>query len=142
MKRSKNYMITAAGIFIGILGLYLVKTAEYPQGFMMALPYVCIGVGCGIFGHGMGNIITVKAMQKNPDVQRQMEIDKNDERNITIANSAKAKAYNLMTYVFGALMLSFVLMGVDVIPVLLLVFAYLFVQGYAVYYRFRYDKKM
>ena len=40
-----------------------------------------------------------------------------------------------MTFVFGALMIAFALMGVDMIAVLLLVFAYLFVQGYAIYYR-------
>ena len=55
---------------------------------------------------------------------------------------AKAKAYDMMTFVLGALMLSFALMGVELTAVLLLVFAYLFVHSYAVYYRFKYDKEM
>lgn len=59
-----------------------------------------------------------------------------------IANCAKAKAYDVMTYVFGALMIAFALMGVDMIPVLLFVFVYLFVQGYAIYYRCKYEKEM
>lgn len=142
MNRVKNYFITAIGLFVLALGLYLVKTLDSPKEFLIALPYVCIGVGCGIFGHGMGNLIANKALQNNPSIQKQIEIEKNDERNVAISNRAKAKAYDIMTFVFGALMVSFALMGVDIVPTLLLVFAYLFVQGYAIYYRCKYDKEM
>ena len=47
-----------------------------------------------------------------------------------------------MTFVFGALMVSFALMGVDLAAVLLLVAAYLFVEGSAVWYRVRFEKEM
>ena len=47
-----------------------------------------------------------------------------------------------MTYVFGALMVSFALMGVDTVAVLLLVAAYLFVEGYGIYCRVQLEKKM
>ena len=90
----------------------------------------------------MGDIISRKAIQTDPKLEKQIEIQKNDERNITISQRAKAKAYDLMTFVYGALMLTFALMGVDMITVLLLVFAYLFVQGYAAYFRCKYDKEM
>ena len=63
-------------------------------------------------------------------------------RYVAIANRAKAKAHDMMVFVFGALMLAFTLMGTDMTSVLLLVFAYLFVIGYAVYYRCKYDKEM
>jgi 4-hydroxybenzoate polyprenyltransferase len=71
-----------------------------------------------------------------------MEIERKDERNIAISNRSKAKAYDLMIFVFGALMLSFALMGVDLVLILLLVFAYLFVVGYGIFYRIKYDKEM
>ena len=48
----------------------------------------------------------------------------------------------MMIYVFGALMISFALMEVDMVVILLLVFAYLFVVAYGIYYRYKYDKKM
>ena len=48
----------------------------------------------------------------------------------------------MMTFVFGALMVSFALMEVDMVAVLLLVFTYLFVHGSALYYRFQFDKEM
>ncbi len=143
MKKLKtDYLIAIAGIILLGIGLYLVKSNIYPQGFLKSLPYICIGLGCGIFGHGMGNLISRKLIKTDPNLERRIEIDRNDERNITIANRAKSKAYDLMTFVFGALMITFALMGVDMVAVLLLVFAYLFVQGYAIYYRCKYDKEM
>jgi hypothetical protein len=109
---------------------------------MRALPYVCIGLGCGIFGHGMGEIISRRAVKNHPDIKKQIQIDKQDERNVTIGNRAKAKAYDMMIFIFGALMLAFALMGIDTAAVLLLVIAYLFVVGYGIYYRCKFDKEM
>ena len=137
-----QYFLTLFGMLLAGMGLYLAKTITTPMGIMKALPYVCIGLGCGIFGHGMGDIIRRRAIKDHPDIERQLKIDLEDERNIAIGNCAKAKAYDMMVFVFGALMLAFALMGVDMAALLLLVFAYLFVVGYGVYYRCRLDKKM
>lgn len=143
MKNSvKDYCIAIIGLVLFVAGLIFVKTFLEPQGVMRALPYVCIGIGCGIFGQGMGNIISRKALKNNPVIHKQIEIENKDERNIAIANRAKAKSYDMMVFVFGALMVSFALMGVEMITLLLLVFAYLFVIFYGVYYRFQYDKEM
>lgn len=138
----KDCVVTLIGVIVLGAGLVLLKTVFVPQGVLKALPYVCIGLGCGIFGHGMGNVLSRKAMKSNPDMQKQIEIEKHDERNIAIANCAKAKAYDMMTFVYGAMMLSFALMGVEMIVVLLLVCFYLFVHGYAIYYRSKYSKEM
>lgn len=47
-----------------------------------------------------------------------------------------------MTFVFGALMFTFALMDADLVVIVLLVAAYLFVQGSAIYYRQKYEKEM
>ena len=75
-------------------------------------------------------------------LKKQLEIEQNDERNIAVAKRAKGKAFDCMTYVYSALMLSFALMGVDLVPLLLLVFAYLLVHGVALYYRVKFEKEM
>lgn len=137
-----DYSLTIIGILLLGSGLFLIKSILNPQGIMKALPYICVGLGCGIFGHGMGNILGERAMKNNPEIKKQLEIEQNDERNIAIGNAAKAKAYEMMIYVFGALIMSFGLMGVDMVVLLLLVFAYLFVVFYGIYYRFKYDKEM
>ncbi len=141
-KNTSTYLATILGVFLLGIGLYLLKSIPNPEGALKALPYICIGLGSGVFGHGMGNIISHNAVKGCPDLEKQIKIDKNDERNVTISNRAKAKAYDMMLFVFGALMLSFALMEVDLTVILLLVFAYLFICGYGIYYRFKYDKEM
>jgi len=142
MREVKNQAVTVLGIVLLATGLYFLKTADDPKGFLLALPYVCIGIGCGALGYGIGEIITGRTLRKNPALRKQDEINKNDERNIMLSNRTKAKAYDLMIFVFRALMLAFALMGVDMIPLLLLVAAYLCVEGYAVYCRCKYEKEM
>lgn len=139
----KNQLQTALGI-LGLvllaLGLYLVKTTNATEGILLTLPYVFVGIGSGLFGQGMGGVIERRVLKKNPEILKQKEIEVNDERNQQISNRAKAKAYDVMVFVFGALMVAFALMGMDIVAVLLLVFAYLFVVGSAVYYRVKFEK--
>ena len=141
----KNQLQTALGI-LGLvllaLGLYLVKTTNATEGILLTLPYVFVGIGSGLFGQGMGGVIERSVLKKNPEILKQKEIEVNDERNQQISNRAKAKAYDVMVFVFGALMVAFALMGMDIVAVLLLVFAYLFVVGSAVYYRVKFEKEL
>ncbi|MFK7696605.1 hypothetical protein, partial [Paenibacillus sp. HJGM_3] len=105
-KTISSYFLTVVGLGLLAGGLYFIKTIDDPQGMLRALPYICVGLGCGIFGHGMGEIIVRSAMKNNPAAAKQLEIDQNDERNLAIANRGKAKAYDMMVFVFGALILA------------------------------------
>ena len=141
-KKTSNDMMVAIGILLLMSGFALLKLNSELQGIMLVLPYICIGLGCGAFGHGCGNIVSHRVMKEYPQIEKQIKIEKNDERNIAISNQAKAKAYDIMVYVFGALMVSLGLMSVDVKVILLLVFAYLFVVGSSIYYLEKYSKEM
>ncbi|MDD3229286.1 MAG: hypothetical protein PHY23_10245 [Oscillospiraceae bacterium] len=142
MKKGAAFTLTVIGFVLIVAGLCFLKTAGDASGVMRVLPYFMIGIGCGAFGHGMGEMISNRAMKKSPDIQREMEIAKNDERNIEISNRAKGKAYDAMIYIFGALMVSLGLMQIDTFVLLLIVFAYLVVVGISIYYRMKYDKEM
>lgn len=72
---------------------------------------------------GMGGMLSRKALKDSPDLQKQLEIEQKDERNIAISNSAKGKAFDIMLFVYGALMLSFALMQVDLARFFCLSFA-------------------
>lgn len=133
---------TIIGIALLVIGLVLIKIIETPQGIMLSLPYICIGIGCGIFGHGMGSIISNKTMKNNPDVAKKIEIEEHDERNIAISNRAKAKTYDMMLFVFSALLIAFALMGGKITGILLLVLSYLFMIGYFIYYLNKFQKEM
>lgn len=141
-KEAKYYYLSVFGFVLLGLGLYLSKKIIEPEGIMRALPYVCIGLGCGVLGHGIGEIISYKALKNSPDIRKQISIEKLDERNILITSRAKAKAYDMMVFIFGALMLTFALMEIDMIAILLLVFAYLFIIAYGFYYRYKLNEKL
>ena len=55
-----------------------------PQGIMRALPFLLVGFGCGIFGHGLGELLAKKAAASDPEMARQVEIAQTDERNVMI----------------------------------------------------------
>ena len=142
MKKAFDYIVAISGLLLLGVGLALLKLIANPQGVMLTLPYICIGVGCGMFGHGLGNVVSNRVAKNNPELKKQIEIDKNDERNVAVSNQAKAKAYDMMLYIFGALMIAFALMGVGVAAVLMLVFAYLLVVGFFIYYVNKYNNEM
>lgn len=142
MKQAKNVWLSVLGLALTGAGIYLIKTVPDPQGIMRVMPFLLVGFGCGIFGHGLGELLAKKAAASDLEMARQVEIAQTDERNVMIGNMAKAKGYDMMTYVFGALMVAFALMGASWAVILPMVVAYLFVHGYAIYFRVKFDKEM
>lgn len=120
----------------------LAKSLPDAQGIMRTLPYICVGIGAGIFGGNLGTAIKNQLLKKDPNAARQMEIDIKDECNIAISNRAKAKAYDLMLMAYSALILAFALMQVDMYVVLTLIAVYLFVIFSMVFYISKYHKEM
>ena len=100
-----------------------------------------IGIGCGLFGYGVGEMVNRHVLDSNPTLAKEQEIAQKDERNVALANRAKAKAYDLMTYMMAALLLTFALMGVAMEVVVVLVLAYLAIEFYALYWRQRLEKE-
>ena len=140
-KNTRNVLFILLGLLAVAAGLWLLR-AGAGFGAARALPYVCIGVGCGLFGHGAGELLAARAVKGDPALQKRLEVERADERNRAIADRAKGKAFDQMTFVYGALMLTFALMQVELAAVLLLVAAYLFVEFSAVYYRCKLEKQM
>lgn len=141
MKKQAIFLLTAiSGLVLFVIGGLLLKTM--PLMASLPYPYILIGLGCGAFGHGTGSLINHNIMSKNPVLAKQKEINEKDERNLIISNKAKAKAYDCMVFVFGSLMLALALMDANMWLILLLVFSYLFVIGYGLYFRIKYDREM
>ncbi|WP_368294335.1 hypothetical protein [Dehalobacter sp. TBBPA1] len=141
-KNMKAIGFSILGILLIVIGFVLIKAIHEPQRSMQVLPYICVGIGCGLFGHHLGKIISNMALKNYPDEVRKIEIEQNDERNLTITNKAKAKAYDKMIYVYGATILAFGLMQIDLMAIIILVISYLFVVFSGIYYRSKYEKEM
>lgn len=141
MKRLFNYVMIFAGAVLFAFGFYLMRTNTGLQGVVSTLPYICVGVGCGIFGYGLGDILNLMARKKYPEMAKQFDIEEKDERNVMISNEAKAKGYTMMVYVFSALLLIYIFMSASLTIILPFIAAYLFVMFYVLYQRFKLEKK-
>lgn len=141
-KVGRYVFLSAIGFVIFGAGLALIKLLQEAEGILKTLPYLCVGVGTGIFGGNLGTAIKNKAALKNPQVAKQIEVEQKDERNQAISNKAKARAYDFMIYVYAAILLAFSLMQVDMYVILTLVAVYLSFIFSNVYYLFKYHKEM
>jgi len=141
-KSDKYAVFSVIGVIIFVTGLVLIKSMPDAQGIMRVLPYLCVGIGTGLFGQNLGEILKNAALKKEPQVAKQIEVEAKDERNIAITNKAKAKSYDLMMMVFPALMLAYALMQVDMSMILTFVAAYLFIVFSNIYYLNKYQKEM
>ena len=95
MKRKHDILpvlLTLLGIILGACGLWMIRSMgpEFQWG------YILIGVGCGLFGHFMGDFLARRAVQSDPEAARALEIEQKDERNVAIGNAAKARAFDVM----------------------------------------------
>jgi hypothetical protein len=145
MKKGKTVqciLFSAVGLLLLAAGFVLMKIWASADGLRSTLPYLCIGIGAGVFGQNLGSLLQELAIRNDPKAAKQIEIEQKDERNVSVSNRAKAKAYDLMVLVFGALMLAFALMQVEVYVILAFVASYLFVVFSNVYYMAKYQKEM
>lgn len=58
-----NYIAIIVGGALLVTGLYLAKSLINPQGIMLSLPYVCIGLGCGILAMEWEIIFHIKQLK-------------------------------------------------------------------------------
>ncbi|RDW22484.1 hypothetical protein CWR48_01315 [Oceanobacillus arenosus] len=65
-----------------------------------------------------------------------------DERNISIVNKAKAKAFDVMGIIFGILIITYVMLENNLFIILLAIAAYLFIFLIYLIYFTKYHKEM
>lgn len=141
----KNILLSFLGVVLVALGLYIYQKTlgmDKMDKTVVVIPYIFIAIGCGILGHFTGNLIQHYSTKGNEELKIQIEIEKNDERNVLIAEKSKAKAYDLMIYLFAAMLIIFSLMGADKLQILVLVAIYLSLQIYALYWKSKFESRM
>ena len=139
-KMGINLALAILGVVLFSIGGVGMKMEWF--GNLVALPGILIGVGCGVFGHNLGAAIQNKAVVNNPVEARKIAIEQKDERNVSINNAAKGKAFDAMGYIYGTVMLICVLLNVDLLIILLLVGAYLLVYGNMFFHLSKLNREM
>lgn len=141
MMRNKVIRLYSILIALGII-LMLIGSFIFTKETQNTLSGLSLGIGAGIFGLSIGQIIITIISLKNPEFKRRNEIEENDERNIIIRHHSKAKGFDAMGFIFGILMLMYVFIDADLTIILLLVAAYLLVYTIQIYYLYKYSKEM
>jgi len=142
-QKSTGYTIACiSGVILIIAGILLAIFYTVPYGVMPALPFALGGVGLGAFGGGLSGVISVCIMKKDPGLAKQVEIEENDERNITIENKAKAKTDTLISMLLWALIIFLAVMQVQLFIILVFV-GVAFLRMFVLFYLLnRYRKEM
>ena len=133
MNKPIRVILLIIGLGLLATGAVFMKMGLFEE--MKALPGVMIGVGAGLF-------IQERTLKRHPEEARKLQIEQTDERNVAISREAKSRAFDVMGYVYAALMLAFVMMGAELMVVLLLVAAYLITYGVMIYELNRLHKEM
>lgn len=141
-KAKGQYILTAVGFILFVAGLVLVILFSKSQGILRPLPFICLGIGAGLCGGGLGGIIKGRQLAKDPQLAKKIEIDTKDERNIAIANKAKAAAYNFTLFIFAALILFLSLVQAEAYITLVFVGAYVVAIALYLYFLIKYHKEM
>ena len=93
-KGNGDLLILLTGLILMAVGLYLLRCYEAAEGVLRVLPFLLIGLGCGLFGQGAGNMVGKRALKNSSEIARQLEIEQKDERNVKISHWSKAKAFS------------------------------------------------
>lgn len=140
-KAGRYFIFAIIGFIIFAAGIAGIKLLPETGGILKMLTYLCVGFGSGVFGSSLGTALTNKAIMMNSQAAKQLEIEQKDERNQAISDKAKARTYDLMIFVYAAILLAFALMKVDIYVIMTMAAVYLFFVSANVYYRLKYHKE-
>lgn len=138
----KEVMWLVLGFVLFVIGIVMIRFQISFAGFMRMLPYGCVGVGIGIISNKLGTVFTLVAVKSNSNEGRQLRIEQDDERNQTISDKAKARTYDIMIFVYSAMLLSFALMQIEVYVLVTLAVGYLAIVVTNVFFRLKFHKEM
>ena len=143
MKRKVYVLMVVVGVAMVALGLCMMARIS------TALPGALVGLGAGALGAGLSGVFSPLVARRHPEIARQKAeaartktVERQDERNIAVTNCAKARVYDMMIYVFSALIIGCTLMSANLTIVLMLVGAYLLLIACHIGFFVHYNKTM
>ncbi|WP_025690608.1 hypothetical protein [Paenibacillus zanthoxyli] len=132
----RNVMVLATGILLLAAGLLEVgDMARNVSG-------LCIGIGSGLIGMSIANLIMIRYYAKHPTFKRQHEIEAGDERGIAINNLSKAKAFDTTVRIMMVIPFVLFFMDLPVWTTFAVIAFYMFSIGLRYYYIVKYSKVM
>lgn len=139
MKHYKHHLCIIAGIVFILIGfIFMSNSYDLYETF----PYVFIGLGIGVLAYGTGEFFYNKLKLHKNDYVEIVEIEREDERNLSIIEKANAKAFQLMIYVFAVLIILFAIVNVNKYITLSLTVVYVTIFLSKFYFIYKLQHKM
>jgi hypothetical protein len=101
-----------------------------------------IGIGAGLLGMSIAQLIMKHYEDKNPELSRQIKIDSMDERNIIIRNKAKAKAGDITMWLIMLIAFISIIISTQLWFTLLVVVVFLLYNIFIVYFMNKYQNEI
>ena len=136
--KAKYWIISLLGLAAVIAGFVLARNGAASS----PVPYLMLGLGAGAFGHGAGFLLRHFAVKGNAKAEKRLRIEEQDERNRTVYDRAKARAYDIGMYIYMGVMLALAVMQISLTVTFVLLVGYLVINGVYFYYFYRYNKEM
>lgn len=109
---------------------------------MKTISGVVIGVGAGLFGMGISNLLMRRMERNNPEIEKMKIIEENDERNTMIRHRAKAKSGDITQWLIMAIAYITILISAPLWVTLAVVAVFCAYHIIALYYMGKYQKEM
>lgn len=103
---------------------------------------VCLGIGSGLSGMSIANLLMKRIESKNPVMRKQNEIDYNDERNAFIRYKAKSKVANIMKWCIIGIAYITILINTHLWLTLVIVGVFVLQSILVVYFTNKYQKEI
>lgn len=138
MKRKSSYYVAMLIIGICCIGASLFfNSAEQKP-----ISGILIGIGSSFIGLSISNLIMKHMDHKNPQLEKQVQIEYNDERNTLIRNRAKAKAGDITQWLIMGIAYITILISAPLWVTLAVVVVFLIYNVIGLYLMNKYQKEM
>jgi hypothetical protein len=130
-------------IIVLILGIILLCISFLLKGEELKLiSGLFMGIGAGLFGMSIANIVMKNIEEKNPEAMKQKEIEFKDERNTIIRNRAKAKAGDIIHWCIMGLAYITIIIKAQLWVTFITIFVCIFYHILSAYFMIKYRKEM
>ena len=138
MLKKTSFYVTTLVIGLGLI----IASFAFREEEVKAIAGVLIGIGAGLTGLSISNLIMKRYEQKNPDIKKQNQIEFKDERNQMIRNRAKARSGDILQWLIVGLVYIMILFDVSIWLTVIGVAIFLSYSILSIYYMGKYRKEM
>lgn len=137
LKKQSFYIATL------VLGICLIAVSLFLKGEeLKSIAGICIGIGTGLFGSSIANLLMKRMEENNPKRMKQREVEFKDERNTLIRYKAKAKAADIIQWCIMGVAYITILIYTPLWVTLVTVGVFLLYNVLAIYFMNKFQQEM